>query len=49
LDIGSIEEMKQGYYEEWDSDTHITKFILHLNQAQKPLQRNGVIISNIDK
>jgi len=49
LDTGSIKEMKQDYYEEWDSDTHITKFILHLNQAQNTLQLDCVIISNTDK
>ena len=41
--------MKDAYYEEWDSDTHITKFISKLNKGEKALARDGIVITAEDK
>jgi len=49
LDTSAIKEMKDAYYEEWDSDTHITKFISKLNKGEKALARDGIVITAEDK
>ena len=49
LDTNAIKEMKDAYYEEWDSDVHITKFISRLNKEEKALARDGIVITAEDK
>ena len=49
LDTNAIKEMKDAYYEEWDSDVHITKFISKLNKEEKALARDGIVITAEDK
>ena len=41
--------MKDAYYEEWDSATHITKFISQLNKGEKALARDNIVITADDK
>ena len=49
LDTGAIEDLKKDYYVEWDADLHITRFIKHLNDGQKTMERDGITISDADK
>ena len=49
LDTSAIKEMKDAYYEEWDSNMHITKFISQLNKGQKALARDDIVITAEDK
>ena len=44
LDTNAIKEMKDAYYEEWDLDVHITKFISRLNKEEKALARDGICL-----
>ena len=34
---------------EWDADLHITRFIKHLNDGQKTMERDGIKIADADK
>jgi len=45
LNKSAIKEMKNEYYEEWDSSIHITKFISQLNKGEKALARDGIVIT----
>ena len=49
LDICTIEDLKKDYYVEWDADLHITRFVKHLTNGQKTMERDGIKIADSNK
>jgi len=49
LDTGVIEDLKKDCYVDWDADLHITRFIKHLNDGEKTMERDGITIADVNK